>query len=63
MGLSVISLAELYEGVYGSRQPEQSEAGLEAFLRGVTLVEIDQETCRLFGRVSCLSRKVTASAL
>ena len=50
LGLSVVSLAELYEGVYGSRDPARSERGLDDFLRGVTLVDIDQETCRLFGR-------------
>lgn len=49
LGLSVISLAELYEGVFGSRDPARSEQGLQAFLRGVILVEIDPETCRLFG--------------
>jgi predicted nucleic acid-binding protein len=32
LGLSVIALAELYEGVYYARDPEQSEARLAEFL-------------------------------
>ena len=35
LGLSVIALAELYEGVYYSRDPEKDEQGLSGFLRGV----------------------------
>lgn len=50
LGLSVIALAELYEGVYFSREPEQSEQGLTTFLRGVTLLNTDEETARIFGR-------------
>lgn len=33
-----LSLAELYEGVLYSRNPQRSEEGLQAFLRGVELV-------------------------
>ena len=33
LGLSVVALAELYEGVYYSRDPEQSEQRLNDFLR------------------------------
>lgn len=50
LGLSVISLAELYEGVYYSRDPAESEKGLDHFLRVVSLVDLDAETARLFGR-------------
>ena len=50
IALSVISLAELYEGVFYSRDPQQSEKGLEAFLRGIELASIDDETTRMFGR-------------
>lgn len=48
--LSVISLAELYEGVYGSRNPEEGFAALEAFLSDMMVLGIDDETCRIFGR-------------
>ena len=37
IGLSLISLAELYEGVLYSRNPQRSEEGLQAFLRGVEI--------------------------
>jgi len=50
IALSVISLAELYEGVFYSRNPRKSEAALQDFLRGIKLLGIDEETTRLFGR-------------
>jgi tRNA(fMet)-specific endonuclease VapC len=48
--LSVISLAELYEGIYYSRDPEANEQALNNFLRGVTVIGIDEGICRIFGR-------------
>jgi tRNA(fMet)-specific endonuclease VapC len=50
IGLSLISLAELYEGMLYSRNPQRSEEGLETFLRGVELVGIDDAITRVFGR-------------
>jgi tRNA(fMet)-specific endonuclease VapC len=50
LGLSVVSLAELYEGVYYSTDPGRSERGLTDFLRAVSLIGVDVDTCRLFGR-------------
>jgi tRNA(fMet)-specific endonuclease VapC len=50
LGLSTISLAELYEGVYYSRDTKKSEHILNNFLKGVALVGINEETCQLFGR-------------
>ena len=50
LGLSVVALAELYEGVYYARDPEQSEARLAEFLESVQLVGLDEETARIFGR-------------
>jgi tRNA(fMet)-specific endonuclease VapC len=50
LGLSPISLAELWEGVHYSRNHQQSERGLYDFLRRVSLIGIDEETCRLFGK-------------
>jgi hypothetical protein len=43
LGLSTVSLGELYEGVYYSRDPEGDERGLQEFLQGVTLVSLDLE--------------------
>ena len=50
LGLSVISLAELFEGVLYSTDPEQNEQELQDFLRGVTVIGIDEDTCKLFGK-------------
>lgn len=50
LALSFVSLAELYEGVFYSRDPGKGEEGLQAFLRGVELLGLDDETTRIFGR-------------
>jgi tRNA(fMet)-specific endonuclease VapC len=50
LALSVVSLAELWEGIHYSRDPLQSEHGLNDFLRRVSFVSVDEETCRLFGK-------------
>lgn len=50
LALSVVSLAELYEGVYYSRDPEKSQAALEAFLEDVSVLGVDEEICKIFGR-------------
>lgn len=48
IGLSVISLAEIYEGVIYSKESQRSEMMLQNFLEGLCLVPIDSETCRIF---------------
>jgi tRNA(fMet)-specific endonuclease VapC len=48
--VSVISLAELYEGVYFSSNPTGNEQALGDFLLGVTMLGIDAETCKIFGQ-------------
>ena len=51
LGLSVISLAELYEGIFNSTNPADNEQALQDFLSGVVeVVPVDEETCRRFGR-------------
>ena len=51
LALSIISLAELYEGVFYSRDPLQSEAILREFLNPeLTILPIDDQTCQIFGR-------------
>ncbi len=50
IGLSVVSLAELFEGMHYSRDPEGSEQGLRNFLSTVRVVDVDEEVCRLFGK-------------
>jgi len=41
LGLSIISLAELYEGVYYSRDPETSMQRLRDFLKGIAVLEMN----------------------
>ena len=50
IAMSVISLAELYEGVFYSRNPQKSEQALQDFVRGIELLGIDKEITRAFGR-------------
>ena len=51
LALSIISLAELYEGVYYSRDPVESEAVLQRFLNPeLTILGLDEETCKIFGK-------------
>ena len=50
LALSIISLAELYEGVFYSRDPEGDGQDLADFLRGVTVLGIDADSAQRFGR-------------
>lgn len=51
LALSIISLAELYEGVYYSRDPVESEAALQRFLDpDLAIPGLDEETCKTFGK-------------
>jgi predicted nucleic acid-binding protein len=49
LALSVASLAEIYEGIYYSTDPSGNETDLNDFLRGVVVIGIDEETCKVFG--------------
>jgi len=48
--ISVISLAELYEGIYYSTNPDGNEKALNDFLSGVSIIGVEDEICRLFGK-------------
>jgi predicted nucleic acid-binding protein len=50
LGFSMISLAGVYEGILYSQDPEKNERGLQDFLQDVTVIGIDEETSRLFGK-------------
>ncbi|MFC1715223.1 type II toxin-antitoxin system VapC family toxin [Candidatus Poribacteria bacterium] len=50
LGLSFISLAELYEGAYYSRDPETSHRQLVSLLSSVTVLGVNDEICRIFGQ-------------
>ena len=50
LAMSILSLGEVYEGVYYSTDPIRSERGLRDCLAGVTLLGVDEEICQIFGR-------------
>ena len=50
VGLSVVSLAELYEGHLDSADPQAQERALQSFLSSVMVVPLDDDVCRLFAR-------------
>ncbi len=50
LALSIISLAELYEGIYFSSDSAEDEKSLQKFLEGVTILEINEEICKAFAR-------------
>ena len=51
IGLSIISVAELYDGILGSPDPPGGEQSLHDFLAmGVDIVDVDWEICRIFAR-------------
>ena len=61
--VSVITLAELYRGVFRSNNPERTEHGLQDFIQGVTVLEITSAIARLFGELDAsLRRRGTAVA-
>ena len=51
IGISIVSLAELYDGILGSSDPEGNERSLHIFLAaGIAIVNIDATICRIFAR-------------
>jgi tRNA(fMet)-specific endonuclease VapC len=51
VAISVISLAELYEGVFYSKDPIRSQQFLDEFLApDLTVLTVNQEICKVFGR-------------
>ena len=49
IGISLISVAELYHGALNSYNPESSEQALLKFLDTLTIVDLDVPICRIFG--------------
>ena len=50
IGISVVSMGELYEGVYRASDPKRSEEALQLVLSEIDVVNIDDEVCRIFGQ-------------
>jgi tRNA(fMet)-specific endonuclease VapC len=50
LALSIVSLAEVYEGVFYSHDPQESERALNKFLGGVSILGVNEEICKIFGQ-------------
>lgn len=55
--LSVISLAELYEGAYGASEPERHLQGVQRLIGFVPVIGLDDAICRTFGQFRCRLRQ------
>ena len=49
IAVSIVSLAELYEGPTNSYDPEHSDRALTDFLRPFPVINLDIAVCRIFG--------------
>ena len=50
VALSIISVAELYEGAFNARDPSTSGRALQRFIDSVEVLGLDDDVCRLFAR-------------
>ena len=50
LGISIVSLGELYEGEFNSATPEDEARVLRIFLNGVEVIPLDETICRIFAR-------------
>jgi len=57
IGLSVISLAELYTGIYYSTDIIKARERLDDFLSFVSILGMNQDICDIFGRENVRLRK------
>ena len=48
VGLSIVSMAELYQGVFFSTDPDGNERALHQFLAATDVVPVDDAVCRIF---------------
>jgi len=49
LGISIISLSELYEGIIYSKNPVENHTKLDDFLSSVTVLDVTDDICKLFG--------------
>ena len=58
LAASIISVAELYEGVFRSRDVEAAESAVRDFLDEVAVLGIDEGIARIFGQQRARLRQV-----
>ncbi len=49
VSISIVSIAELYEGIVNGFDPENDERELTEFLRAFPIIDLDVPICRIFG--------------
>ncbi len=49
IAISIMSVAELYEGVLNSHDPARNERLMGEFLRNLPIIHVDMVICRIFG--------------
>ncbi len=50
VGISVISLAEIYDGMYGSANVDQQERRLQELVDPMEVLNVDDAICRIFAQ-------------
>lgn len=50
LAISIITLAEIYEGIFYSKNPEASQKGVNDFLEEVSILGIKEDICKIFGQ-------------
>ncbi|PRR70508.1 type II toxin-antitoxin system VapC family toxin [Neomoorella humiferrea] len=50
LAISVVTIAELYEGVFRSAKPEEKERSLRDFLKGISIINVSPPIAHLFGQ-------------
>jgi predicted nucleic acid-binding protein len=51
VAISIITFSEIYEGIYGSRDPRAATRGFTAFVRGVPVLPISRSVAKRNGRL------------
>jgi tRNA(fMet)-specific endonuclease VapC len=51
IAISLITLGEIYEGIYYGRDPERSEAVFRQFLHSVDVLSLNRSIMQRFGRI------------
>ena len=51
LAISIITFAEIYEGIYFGRDSQAHEQGFRNFLEGVTVLGLNREVARRYARI------------
>lgn len=62
LGIAVVSLAELFEGVYRASDPVAAQAALLTFCHDKSLLAVTTRTCKLFGQHRLVYAPPTSSS-